>query len=239
MEDIEQEPNIIEFKFEFEPAEADNNENEIKISLPSSQPLVVRLDKWLWAARFFRTRALAREAVENGKVSYNHKSAKPNLEIEVGAILNIKLGKFDKIVTITGLSTRRRNAGDAESLFKEHENFANRNQYRNNRDNRDNKYDGANRFGRKTNNYHSNNNQFQPESADKQRRPVRFLRRRGEQRDTAVADEPNFNKQSHNNPNDYSRSSHSNNEYSQRTKDLQSNERSQHKAAQQHPEYSE
>lgn len=81
--------------------------------------LKVRLDKWLWAARFFKTRALARAAVESGKVFYNGQRAKPSREIQVGASLQIRQGRFEKSVLITGLSTRRRSAQEATELFEE------------------------------------------------------------------------------------------------------------------------
>ena len=55
--------------------------------------LTVRLDKWLWAARFFKTRALARAAIEAGKVYYNGERSKPSREIEIGALLQIYQGR--------------------------------------------------------------------------------------------------------------------------------------------------
>lgn len=81
--------------------------------------LKVRLDKWLWAARFFKTAALARSAVEHGKVSYNDEKLKlkPSREIELGATLSINLGKYKKKVIIRKLSTRRCNAERASELF--------------------------------------------------------------------------------------------------------------------------
>lgn len=83
--------------------------------------LIVRLDKWLWAARFFKTRALARAAVEAGKVFYNGERSKPSREIEVGAILQIRHGRFEKTVIVKGLSTRRRSTDEALQLFEETE----------------------------------------------------------------------------------------------------------------------
>lgn len=87
----------------------------------SERILKVRLDKWLWAARFFKTRAIAREAVEKGKVFYNGERSKPSREIEVGAILQIRQGRFEKTVIIKGLSTRRRSTDEALQLFEETE----------------------------------------------------------------------------------------------------------------------
>lgn len=88
--------------------------------------LKVRLDKWLWAARFFKTRALARLAVETKKVTYcvnGQKVSKlsPSREIEVGAMLTIQHGRFTKIIIIKGLSTRRRSTEEALLLFEETE----------------------------------------------------------------------------------------------------------------------
>lgn len=87
----------------------------------SERVLMVRLDKWLWAARFFKTRALARVAVEAGKVFYNGERSKPSREIEIGAILQIRQGRYEKTVIIKGLSTRRRSTDEALQLFEETE----------------------------------------------------------------------------------------------------------------------
>jgi len=83
--------------------------------------LKVRLDKWLWAARFFKTRAVARAAVEKGRVFYNGERSKPNREIEIGATLQIRHGHSEKAVIIKGLSTRRRSTEEALALFEETE----------------------------------------------------------------------------------------------------------------------
>lgn len=113
--------------------------------------LMVRLDKWLWAARFFKTRALARAAVEAGKVFYNGERSKPSREIELGAELFIRLGRFEKTVIVTGLSTRRRSTEEALQLFEETEQSKNyqaaeqqplwqNNHYNNNNNNNDNNH---------------------------------------------------------------------------------------------------
>lgn len=85
----------------------------------SNRKLKVRLDKWLWAARFFKTRTLARAAIEHGKVLYNGELVSPNIEIQLHSKVNIRAGKFNKYVIITGLSTRRKNSTDALELFEE------------------------------------------------------------------------------------------------------------------------
>lgn len=84
----------------------------------SKKNIVVRLDKWLWAARFFRTRALAMSAVQAGYIAYNSRPVKPSQEVEIGAILQIRSGEERKIVKVTGLSTRRKNSNYTDSLFE-------------------------------------------------------------------------------------------------------------------------
>lgn len=79
----------------------------------------VRIDKWLWAARFFKTRTLAKEAVEGGKVQYNQQRCKPGKTVEVGAELKIRQGWFDKTVIVKGISAQRKNATLAQALYVE------------------------------------------------------------------------------------------------------------------------
>lgn len=93
-------------------------EDELQIS-DNERTLKVRLDKWLWAARFFKTRAVARAAIEKGKVFYNGERSKPSREIEIGAVLQIRQGQIEKTVRVKGLSTRRRNTEEALQLFEE------------------------------------------------------------------------------------------------------------------------
>ncbi|MBB5319590.1 ribosome-associated heat shock protein Hsp15 [Marinobacter oulmenensis] len=81
----------------------------------------VRLDKWLWAARFYKTRSLAKEAIEGGKVHYNGQRSKPGKVVETGARLTLRLGWQEKIVIIDGLSDRRRGAPEAQTLYHETE----------------------------------------------------------------------------------------------------------------------
>src|SRR5690554_6642114 len=70
----------------------------------------VRLDKWLWAARFYKTRALAKEAIEGGKVHYNSQRTKPGKIVETGARVSLRLGWQEKIVVVDDISDRRRGA---------------------------------------------------------------------------------------------------------------------------------
>ena len=60
----------------------------------------VRLDKWLWAARFFKTRTLAKEAIEGGKVRYNGARTKPGKIVEIGAELSIRHGWVERVVAV-------------------------------------------------------------------------------------------------------------------------------------------
>jgi ribosome-associated heat shock protein Hsp15 len=79
----------------------------------------VRLDKWLWAARFFKTRSLATEAGNGGKVELNGLRPKPSKAIKIGDQLRIRLGPFIHAVTVRALSERRGPAPAAALLFEE------------------------------------------------------------------------------------------------------------------------
>ncbi len=79
----------------------------------------VRLDKWLWAARFFKTRSLATQAVNGGKVHLNGKRAKPAKMINIGDELRIQRGLEEFFVLINGLNEKRRPAKEAVLLYSE------------------------------------------------------------------------------------------------------------------------
>ena len=79
----------------------------------------VRLDKWLWAARFFKTRALAAEAVEGGKVQVNGDRPKRARPLQLGDEIRIRLGPYEHIVTVRALSARRGPASQAAGLYDE------------------------------------------------------------------------------------------------------------------------
>ena len=84
----------------------------------TSAPLV-RIDKWLWAARFFKTRTLAKKAIEGGKVHYNGQRVKTSRQVELGAELRIRCGWDEKTVTVMALSEQRRGAPEAAKLYTE------------------------------------------------------------------------------------------------------------------------
>lgn len=79
----------------------------------------VRLDKWLWAARFFKTRGLATEAVSGGKVHANGLRVKPARAVRVGDLLEIRKGPYTFQVQVLGLSDRRGPASVASRLYAE------------------------------------------------------------------------------------------------------------------------
>jgi ribosome-associated heat shock protein Hsp15 len=81
----------------------------------------VRLDKWLWAARFFKTRALAATAIETGKVEVNSERAKRAKQLQVGDSVRIRLGPYVHIVTVRALSENRGPAPVAAKLYEETE----------------------------------------------------------------------------------------------------------------------
>jgi ribosome-associated heat shock protein Hsp15 len=79
----------------------------------------VRLDKWLWAARFFKTRSLASQAIDGGKVHYDGFRAKPSKEVQLGAKLRITRADEVWEIVMRGLSLQRRGAPEAALLYAE------------------------------------------------------------------------------------------------------------------------
>ena len=79
----------------------------------------VRLDKWLWAARFYKTRSLATEAVDGGKVEVNGDRAKPAKAIKPGDEIRLRLGPYEHIVIVRALAERRGPASLAQGLYDE------------------------------------------------------------------------------------------------------------------------
>lgn len=94
--------------------------------LPELESL--RIDKWLWAARFFKTRKLAADAVSGGKVHYNGQRCKPSKEIKVGDQLTIHKDQYSWDITVTGINKQRRPASEAALLYQEEESSRQRRQ---------------------------------------------------------------------------------------------------------------
>lgn len=86
---------------------------------PNEELVRTRLDKWLWSARFFRTRAQAKRAIEGGKVTYQKGKPKPSAEISPGVLLKISQGFNRKEVVVKALSEQRRGASAAALLYEE------------------------------------------------------------------------------------------------------------------------
>jgi ribosome-associated heat shock protein Hsp15 len=79
----------------------------------------VRIDKWLWAARFFKTRSLATEAVAGGKVHVNDARVKPARELHVGDTVDITVGGLRRTVVVQALADKRGTAATAQTLYEE------------------------------------------------------------------------------------------------------------------------
>jgi ribosome-associated heat shock protein Hsp15 len=81
----------------------------------------VRLDKWLWASRFFKTRSLAADAIDAGKVHVNGERVKRAKEVRIGNTVDIRIGPYEHTVVVRGLSDRRGPAVEARTLYDETE----------------------------------------------------------------------------------------------------------------------
>lgn len=79
----------------------------------------VRLDKWLWVARFYKTRALAREMIAGGKVHYNGQRTKPGKIVEPDATVVLRQGSDERTVIVKGMAEQRRPASEAVALYQE------------------------------------------------------------------------------------------------------------------------
>lgn len=88
--------------------------------MPESNPTDrVRLDKWLWAARFYKTRSLAAEEIGKGRVTVNEQAAKASREVRVGDRLALRQGAVTRVVLVRGLSQVRGPAPVAQALYEE------------------------------------------------------------------------------------------------------------------------
>lgn len=88
-------------------------------SQPDASPGRARLDKWLWAARFFKTRSAATEAVIGGKVEVNGEHPKPARMVQAGTEIRLRLGPYEHVLVVTDVAERRGTAAQAAKLFQE------------------------------------------------------------------------------------------------------------------------
>jgi ribosome-associated heat shock protein Hsp15 len=79
----------------------------------------VRVDKWLWAARFYKTRGLAKEAIDGGKIHCDGQRIKASKEVTLGLVLTVRQGYDDKTIVVKSLSDQRRGAAEAQLLYEE------------------------------------------------------------------------------------------------------------------------
>lgn len=79
----------------------------------------VRIDKWLWAARFFKTRSIAKQAIDGGKIHCDGQRVKPSKDLLVGMELTIRQGFDEKVVEVIALADKRRGAPEAALLYRE------------------------------------------------------------------------------------------------------------------------
>ena len=87
--------------------------------MDSEETTRVRLDKWLWAARFFKTRAIAAEAIEGGKVEVNGERAKRAKQLQAGDSVRIRLGPYHHLIKVLIVSEKRGPASVAKTLYDE------------------------------------------------------------------------------------------------------------------------
>lgn len=80
-----------------------------------------RLDKWLWAARFYKTRAIAKQMIDGGKVFYNGQRTKSGKSVALGDIIKVRQGYEEKEVEVIALADKRRDATFAQTLYQETE----------------------------------------------------------------------------------------------------------------------
>lgn len=86
---------------------------------PVTEEHAVRLDKWLWAARFYKTRALAREMIDGGKVHYNGQRGKPSKNVEINAEITLRQGNEERTLVVLTLTSQRCGADEAQQMYQE------------------------------------------------------------------------------------------------------------------------
>ena len=87
----------------------------------NSENSSTRLDKWLWAARFYKTRAIAKQMIDGGKVFYNGQRTKSGKAVSIGDLIRLRQGYEEKEVEVIALADKRRDAIFAQTLYKETE----------------------------------------------------------------------------------------------------------------------
>ena len=87
--------------------------------MPAPEISRTRVDKWLWAARFFKTRSLAAEAIGGGKVDVNGERAKRSKMLQTGDEVRVRIGPFEHHVVVRGIAERRGSAAIAATLYEE------------------------------------------------------------------------------------------------------------------------
>lgn len=95
------------------------NATQVKSNAQSKPETTVRIDKWLWAARFYRTRTTAKDAIDGGKVHFQGERVKVSKDVRIGMEFTIRQGFEEKTVVVTALSVIRGNATAAQLLYEE------------------------------------------------------------------------------------------------------------------------
>ena len=91
----------------------------VKSATAATPAASMRVDKWLWAARFYKTRSLATEDIDKGRVQVNDQVAKPSRELRVGDVLHLRQGPVQRTVVVAGISHLRGPAPVAQALYQE------------------------------------------------------------------------------------------------------------------------
>ena len=88
-------------------------------NLPVAAAAAMRLDKWLWAARFYKTRSLATEEIDKGRINVNAQQAKPSRDLRIGDTVVMRQGPVQRTIVVMGLSMVRGPAPQAQALYEE------------------------------------------------------------------------------------------------------------------------
>lgn len=91
----------------------------MKAAASSQENTSTRLDKWLWAARFYKTRAIAKQMIDGGKVFYNGQRTKSGKAVAIGDVIKVRQGYEEKEVLVIALADKRKDASFAQTLYQE------------------------------------------------------------------------------------------------------------------------